>query len=117
MQVEVRDLKPKESVHFSFRLPISGVAVDVVGVVAWGDEKSPGIQFTYMVLRPYIFEPPTRQINRPNDGATSDDQKVQPPGDKSKQEFALPRSLTARKAAFFTNKKAPPERRGIDTGM
>jgi hypothetical protein len=32
----------------SFRLPLSGVAVDVVGVVAWGDEKRHGIQFTYM---------------------------------------------------------------------
>jgi PilZ domain len=48
MQVEVRDLKPKEAVQLSFRLPVSGVAVDVVGAVAWGEEKRHGIQFTYM---------------------------------------------------------------------
>jgi hypothetical protein len=48
MQVEVSDLKAKEAVQLSFRLPLSGVAVDVVGVVAWGDEKRHGIQFTYM---------------------------------------------------------------------
>ena len=48
MQVEVNDLKPKADVQLSFRLPVSGVAVDVVGVVAWGDEKRHGIQFTYM---------------------------------------------------------------------
>jgi len=48
MQVEVNDLKPKADVQLSFRLPVSGVAVDVVGVVAWGDEKRQGIQFTYM---------------------------------------------------------------------
>jgi len=48
MQVDVSDLKAKEAVQLSFRLPLSGVAVDVVGVVAWGDEKRHGIQFTYM---------------------------------------------------------------------
>ena len=48
MQVEASDLKAKEAVQLSFRLPLSGVAVDVVGVVAWGDEKRHGIQFTYM---------------------------------------------------------------------
>jgi hypothetical protein len=48
MQVEVSDLKAKEAVQLSFRLPLSGVAVDVVGVVAWGDEKRHGILFTYM---------------------------------------------------------------------
>ena len=66
MQVEVRDLKPKESVHLSFRLPISGVAVDVVGVVAWGDEKSHGIQFTYMGAqsRQSILQYITEQMER-----------------------------------------------------
>jgi hypothetical protein len=44
MQVEASDLKAKEAVQLSFRLPLSGVAVDVVGVVAWGDEKRHGIQ-------------------------------------------------------------------------
>jgi ferredoxin len=33
MQVEVNDLKPKEAVQLSFRLPASGVAVDAVGAV------------------------------------------------------------------------------------
>ena len=46
--MEVSDLKPKEAVQLSFRLPVSGVAVDVVGAVAWGEEKRHGIQFTYM---------------------------------------------------------------------
>jgi c-di-GMP-binding flagellar brake protein YcgR len=48
MQVEVSDLKPKGTVQLSFRLPVSGVAVDAVGAVVWGDEKRHGIQFTYM---------------------------------------------------------------------
>jgi hypothetical protein len=48
MQVEVSDLKPKEAVQLLFRLPSSGVAVDAVGAVLWGDEKRHGIQFTYM---------------------------------------------------------------------
>jgi hypothetical protein len=48
MQVEVNDLKPKEAVQLSFRLPASGVAVDAVGAVIWGDEKRQGIQFTYI---------------------------------------------------------------------
>ena len=48
MQVEVNDLKPKEAVQLSFRLPACGVAVDAVGAVVWRDEKRQGIQFTYM---------------------------------------------------------------------
>jgi hypothetical protein len=48
MQVEVSDLQPKEAVQLVFRLPSSGVAVDAVGTVVWGDEKRHGIQFTYM---------------------------------------------------------------------
>ena len=48
MQVEVSDLKPEEAVQLSFRLPVSGVAVDLVGVVAWEDEKRHGIRFTYI---------------------------------------------------------------------
>jgi ferredoxin len=31
--------EPKEAVQLSFRLPASGVAVDAVGAVVWGDEK------------------------------------------------------------------------------
>lgn len=48
MQVEVSGLKPKEAVQLSFRLPVSGLAVDAVGVVIWEDEKRHGIQFTYI---------------------------------------------------------------------
>ncbi len=46
MQVEVGDLKPKDAVRLSFQLPASGVVIDVAGVVAWGNEKRQGIQFT-----------------------------------------------------------------------
>jgi hypothetical protein len=48
MQVEVSGLQPKEAVRLSFRLPTSGLAIDAVGVVIWGDEKRHGIQFTYI---------------------------------------------------------------------
>jgi c-di-GMP-binding flagellar brake protein YcgR len=48
MQVEVSTLKPREAVELSFRLPVSGVAVDAVGAVVWGDEKRRGIQFIYI---------------------------------------------------------------------
>ena len=48
MQVEVSGLKPKEDVQLSFRSPISGIAIDAVGAVIWGDEKRHGIQFTYI---------------------------------------------------------------------
>ena len=42
MQVEARDLQSKDTVRFSFRLPISGVSIDAVGTVAWGREKRKG---------------------------------------------------------------------------
>jgi hypothetical protein len=48
MLVEVSDLKTNEAVHLFFRLPVSGVQVDVVGAVAWGEQMRQGIQFTYM---------------------------------------------------------------------
>jgi hypothetical protein len=48
MQVDVSGLKPKEAVQLSFRLPVSGLAVDALGVVIWEDEKRHGIQFTYI---------------------------------------------------------------------
>ena len=47
MLVEVSGLQTKEAVQLSFRLPVSGLAVDAVGVVIWGDENRHGIQFTY----------------------------------------------------------------------
>jgi hypothetical protein len=48
MQVEVGHLNPKDAVELSFRLPVSGVAVDAVGAVIWKDNKRYGIQFLYM---------------------------------------------------------------------
>jgi CheY-like chemotaxis protein len=46
MQVEVGDLKPKDAVRLSFQLPVSGVVIDVTGVVVWGNASRQGIQFT-----------------------------------------------------------------------
>jgi len=46
MQVEVGGLKPKDAVRLSFKLPVSGVTIDVAGIVVWGNEKRQGIQFT-----------------------------------------------------------------------
>jgi CheY-like chemotaxis protein len=46
MQVEVFDLKPKDTVRLSFQLPVSGVVIDAAGVVVWGNEQRQGIQFT-----------------------------------------------------------------------
>src|ERR1700732_4009590 len=46
MQVEANDLQSKDKVRLSFRFPVSGVSVDVVGTVAWVTEKRQGIQFT-----------------------------------------------------------------------
>ena len=66
MQVEASGLHPKEGVQLSFRLPSSGIAVDVVGAVVWGDEKRHGIQFTYMGARSQqsILEYITEQMER-----------------------------------------------------
>lgn len=48
MQVEVDDLKTKDAVQLTFRLPVSGVVVDAVGAVVWGSERRRGIRFTSM---------------------------------------------------------------------
>jgi hypothetical protein len=48
MQVDVSGLKSKEAVQLSFRLPFSGLVIDAVGVVIWGDENRHGIRFTYV---------------------------------------------------------------------
>jgi len=45
MQVEDVNLTPKEVVQLSFRLPISGVAVEAVGTVLWERNKRLGIRF------------------------------------------------------------------------
>jgi CheY-like chemotaxis protein len=46
IQVEVGGLRPKDSVRLSFRLPISGVAIEAVGTVVWALEERQGVQFT-----------------------------------------------------------------------
>jgi c-di-GMP-binding flagellar brake protein YcgR len=62
MQVEVGQLRPKDSVRLSFRLPVSGVAIEAMGAVVWGDEKRQGIQFanitakTQEAIRKFIAE-------------------------------------------------------------
>ena len=46
MQVEANDLHVKDTVRLSFRLPVSGTSIDVIGTVAWAGENRQGIQFT-----------------------------------------------------------------------
>jgi CheY-like chemotaxis protein len=46
IQVEIGNLQPGDSVKLSFKLPQSGIAIDVVGVVVWANEQRQGIQFT-----------------------------------------------------------------------
>ena len=67
MQVEVGDLKMKDSVQLAFRLPLSGVLVDAVGAVVWGSVRRRGIRFTSMgeqsqqTIRQFIAEQTERQ--------------------------------------------------------
>jgi CheY-like chemotaxis protein len=46
MQVEASDLHVKDTVRLSFRLPVSGASIDVIGTVAWAGENRQGVQFT-----------------------------------------------------------------------
>ena len=46
MQVDDGSLQSKEVVQVSFRLPVSGVAIEAVGTVLWGHDKRRGIRFT-----------------------------------------------------------------------
>jgi CheY-like chemotaxis protein len=46
IQVDVNGLRPKDVVRLSFRLPLSGSAIEAAGTVVWGDQKKQGIQFT-----------------------------------------------------------------------
>jgi hypothetical protein len=46
MQVEVGGLQEKDAVQLSLKIPSSGVAVDVAGVVVWANAMRQGIQFT-----------------------------------------------------------------------
>ncbi len=48
MQVEVSNLKPKGAIRLSFRLPVSGVAVEAVGSLVWQRNRRHGVQFTHM---------------------------------------------------------------------
>jgi len=48
MRVDVSGLKENEAVQLSFRLPVSGLAVDAVGLVVWGDDNRHGIRFTHV---------------------------------------------------------------------
>ena len=62
VQVEASDLRTKDSVRLSFKLPVSGVSIDAVGIVAWAGEKRQGIQFSTVpesarqAIRRYIAE-------------------------------------------------------------
>jgi len=62
MQVEASNLQSKDKVRLSFRLPVSGVSIDVLGTVAWAGEKRQGIRFTTLSpeaqqsIRKYIAE-------------------------------------------------------------
>jgi CheY-like chemotaxis protein len=63
LQLQVRDLKLKDDVRLSFKLPISGTAIDADGTVVWGNEKRQGIQFRntgplgHWSIRQFIAEP------------------------------------------------------------
>jgi len=48
MQVEVTSLKPKGAIQLSFRLPVSGVAVDTIGSLVWQHNRRHGIRFTHV---------------------------------------------------------------------
>jgi CheY-like chemotaxis protein len=62
MQVEASELRAKDSVRLSFKLPVTEVSIDAVGVVAWAGEKRQGIQFLTVpesarqAIRSYIAE-------------------------------------------------------------
>jgi len=44
--LEAGDLRPKDAVRLSFRLPVSGITIEATGTVVWGDQRRQGIQFT-----------------------------------------------------------------------
>jgi DNA-binding response OmpR family regulator len=46
IQVEADNLRAGDAVRLSFRLPVSDITIEAVGVVAWAGEKRQGIQFT-----------------------------------------------------------------------
>lgn len=62
IQVEAGHLSPGDRVRVSFRLPSSGVEIDVRGTVKWGNETRQGIEFakltnkTHEAIRKYISQ-------------------------------------------------------------
>ena len=46
IQVEAGDLRPGAAVRLSFRLPVSGIAINAEGTVVWADDRRQGIRFT-----------------------------------------------------------------------
>jgi len=46
IQLEVGGLRPQDAVRLSFRLPVSGIAIEAAGTVIWGDQRRQGLQFT-----------------------------------------------------------------------
>jgi len=62
MQVEVNALQARDNLRLSFRLPVSGVTIEVIGTVVWAGDKRQGIQFTttaepvQQAIRRYIAE-------------------------------------------------------------
>ena len=46
IQVEAGDLRPGAAVRLSFRLPVSGIAINADGTVVWADDRRQGIRFT-----------------------------------------------------------------------
>ena len=62
MQLGVSQLQVRDNVRLSFRLPVSGVSIDVNGIVAWATTERQGIQFitpsatALQSIRKYISE-------------------------------------------------------------
>ena len=48
IQVEVPNLKRKDAVQLTFRLPTSHALVDAAGAVVWAVERRYGIRFNYI---------------------------------------------------------------------
>jgi CheY-like chemotaxis protein len=46
MQVRVDGLNPRDQVHLSFSVPVSGTRIEAYGMVAWSADGRQGIQFT-----------------------------------------------------------------------
>jgi len=46
LQVEASSLQQGDTVRLQLQLPVSGAAIDAVGVVVWASEQRQGIQFT-----------------------------------------------------------------------